>query len=262
MVILKVYQQSYSILDRSTKKLEKCLQYFSTKTALHRTHPLLNIERNLHELLMNLQSVTHWNNRRSCRVFFCFYSAIFQLTSAKFQTFAYNSRTIGSSYMKFWQQFKINELHVCTKFRGNRSRDFDFRTWKLPCKFGVKSGLSQKRLKYGKKHFIWLYVSRYHFIPTNPFLAAMRFFSFFFLLFFPFSFPFFSSQFLYALLLLNHKTWKSNFCVKLLSCKCKFLSRNFLGQLHQEPPLNGAPKNRFFERLKLGCYFFLISVDI
>ena len=28
------------------------------------------------------------------RVFLCFYSAIFQLTSAKFQTFAYNSRTV------------------------------------------------------------------------------------------------------------------------------------------------------------------------
>ena len=36
----------------------------------------------------------HWNDRRSRRVFPCFYSAIFQLTSAKFQTFAYNSRTV------------------------------------------------------------------------------------------------------------------------------------------------------------------------
>ena len=45
---------------------------------------------------------THnWNDRRSRRVFLCFYSAIFQLMSAKFQTFAYNSRTVGSSYMKF-----------------------------------------------------------------------------------------------------------------------------------------------------------------
>ena len=66
---------------------------------------------------------------------------------AKFQTFAYNSRTIRSSYMKFWLQFEINELDVCTKFRGNRSRDFGFRTRKLPRKFGVKSGISQKLLK-------------------------------------------------------------------------------------------------------------------
>ena len=59
--------------------------------------------------------------------------------------------------MKFGQQFKINELYVCTNFRGNRSRDFGFRTRKPPRKFGAKSGLSQKRLKYGKKYFIGLY---------------------------------------------------------------------------------------------------------
>ena len=50
------------------------------------------------------------------------------------------------------------------------SRDFGFRTRKPPRNFGVKSGLSQKRLKYGKKYFIWWYVSRYPFIPTNPLL--------------------------------------------------------------------------------------------
>ena len=140
----------------------------------------------------------HWNDRRSRCVFLCFYSAIFQLTSAKFQTFAYNSRTVEHSFMKFGQQFQINELYICTKFRGNRLRDFGFRTRKPARKFGVKSGLSQKRLKYGKKYFIWLYVSRYPFIPTNPLLAAMRFISFFsfFFLFFLF-FPFFSFFFLF-----------------------------------------------------------------
>ena len=94
--------------------------------------------------------------------------------------------------MKFGQQFEINELYVCIEFRGNRSRDFGFRTQKPPRKFYVKSGLSQKRLKYGKKYFTCLYVLRYPFIPTNPLLAAMRFisfFSFFFLLF-----PFFSFE--------------------------------------------------------------------
>ena len=90
-------------------------------------------------------------DRRLRRVFLCFYSAIFQPTSAKFQTFAYNSRTVSSTFMKFWQQFEINVLYVCTKFRGNRSRDFGFKTRKPPRKFGVKSGLGQKRLKYGKK---------------------------------------------------------------------------------------------------------------
>ena len=139
---------------------------------------------------------TCWNDRCSRRVFLCFNSAIFQLTSAKFQTFAYNSRMVGSSYMKFGQQFEINELYICTQFRGNRSRDFGFRTRKPPCKFGVKSGLSQKRLKHGKKYFIGLYVSRYPFIPTNPLLAAMRFIYFFFP-FFSFFFPFFSFFFLF-----------------------------------------------------------------
>ena len=128
----------------------------------------------------------NWNDRRSRRMFlYCFYSAIFQLTSAKFQTFAYNSRTVWSSYMKFWQQFENNELYVCIKFRGNRSCDFGFRARKPSRKFGVKSRLNQKRLKYGKKYFIWWYVLRYPFIPTNPLLAAMRFISFFFLSFLP-----------------------------------------------------------------------------
>ena len=135
--------------------------------------------------------IFNWNDRRLRRVFFCFYSAIFQLTSAKFQTFAYNSRTVGSSYMKFWQKFEINELYVCTKFRGNRSRDFGFRTRKPTRKFGVKSRLSPKQLKYGKKYFIWLYVLKYPFIPTNPLLATMRFISF--------VFPFLSFYFLFFL---------------------------------------------------------------
>ena len=47
------------------------------------------------------QKHPYWNDRRSRRVFLCFHSAIFQLTNAKFQTSAYNSRTVGSSYMKF-----------------------------------------------------------------------------------------------------------------------------------------------------------------
>ena len=82
--------------------------------------------------------------------------------------------------MKFRQQFEINELYVYTKFRGNRLRDFGFRTQKPPRKYGVKSGFSQKRLKYGKKHFILLYVLGHSFISINPLLAAMSFFFSFF----------------------------------------------------------------------------------
>ena len=125
-------------------------------------------------------------------MFLCFYSAVFQLTSAKFQTFAYNSRTVGPSYKKFGQQFEINEFYVCTKLRGNRSRDFGFKTRKPPRKFGVKSGLSQKRLKYGKKYFIGLYVSRLPFHPNQPTFGRDEvyffFSSFFFFLFFSFFF--------------------------------------------------------------------------
>ena len=126
-----------------------------------------------------------WNNRCSRHVFLCFYSAIFKLMSARFQTFAYNSRTVWSNYMKFWQQFEINEFYVCTNFRGNRSRDFGFMTWKPPQKFCVKSAPNQKQLQYGKKYFSWLYALRYPFIPTNPLSAAIRFFSFFFPFFLP-----------------------------------------------------------------------------
>ena len=140
----------------------------------------LNTQKNIAQIRVHKRRPINWNDRRS-RECLCFYSAIFHLTIAKFLTFAYNFRTVGSSVMKFWQQFEINELYVCTKFRGNRLCDFGFRTRKPPRKFGLKSGLSQKRLKYSKKYFLWLYILRYPFIPTNPLLAAMRFFSFFFL---------------------------------------------------------------------------------
>ena len=144
----------------------------------------------------------YWNNRRSRCVFLCFYSAIFQLTSAKFQTFAYNSITVRTSYMKFWQQLEINELHVRTKFGGNMSSDLSFRTRKPPRKFGVKSCLCQKQLKYGKKYFIWWYVLNYPFLPPNPLLAAMRFIFFIPCFFFLFSFfPFFLFFFFFFFLI-------------------------------------------------------------
>ena len=54
----------------------------------------------------------------SRRVFFCFHSAIFKLTSAKFQTFGYNLRTVWSGFIKFLQQFEINDLFLCTYFEA------------------------------------------------------------------------------------------------------------------------------------------------
>ena len=130
----------------------------------------------------------NWNDRRSRRVFLCFYSAIFQLTSATFQTFAYNSRTVGSSCMKFGQQFEINELYVCTKLWSNRSRDFGFRTRKPPRKFGVKSGLSQKR---HKKIFHRVVCLKTPFHPNQPMFGRNEVY----FVFFPFFFPKFCTLF-------------------------------------------------------------------
>ena len=119
------------------------------------------------------------------RVLLFFRQVIFQLSRTKFQTFAYNSRTVCFSYMKFWQQFEINELHVCAKFWGNMSRDFGFRTRKLPQKFGVKTGLIQKRHKYGKIfHMVLCLKTPFH--PHQPTIGCDEFF--FFFVFFSFFF--------------------------------------------------------------------------
>ena len=58
------------------------------------------------------------NNRRSRRVFLCFYSAIFLLTSAKFQTFAYNSRTVGSSCMNFDSSLRLMSYKFVPNFEA------------------------------------------------------------------------------------------------------------------------------------------------
>ena len=185
-------------------------------------------------------------------MFFCFYSAIFQLTSAKFQTFAYDSRTVGSSYMKFWQQFEINELYVSTKFRGNWSRDFGLEPENRPHKFSAKSRLHQKRLKYGKKIFHMVICLKTSFHPNQPTFGCDEVY-FFFFLFFPFISFFFISFFSFFFFLIfvrssspKPQTSKFNFCVKLLSCKRNFFSQNFFGQLHREPPKMGPQNNQFF----------------
>ena len=51
--------------------------------------------------MLYAEEAYHWNDRRSRRVFLCFYSTILQLTSAKFHTYADYSRTVWSSSMKF-----------------------------------------------------------------------------------------------------------------------------------------------------------------
>ena len=100
--------------------------------------------------------MVHWNDRRSRRVFLCFYSAIFQLTSAKFQTFAYYSRTVRSSYID--SSLRLMSYMFVPNFEAighvtlvlepeNRPASLAYKA------ISVKNGLST----YGKKYFIWLY---------------------------------------------------------------------------------------------------------
>ena len=104
---------------RTSKSVLEAKDVLEDSTSAHRSH-LLNCQKKspsvnaknvfsatYDTLTSNMRSTSlsqyqhNWNDRRSRCVFLCFYSAIFQLMSAKFQTFAYNSRTVGSSYMKF-----------------------------------------------------------------------------------------------------------------------------------------------------------------
>ena len=152
---------------------------------------------------------------------------------------------VWSSYMKFWQQFKIHKLFVCAKFQGNESCNFRFRTRKLPQKFGVKSGLIQNRLKYGQKYFTWLYVVRYPFIPTYTF-SRIEFFFFFCFLNFVHSF-FLTKQHRYLI-----------FCVNLLSCKCKFYLLKFFEASAPEHPPKWGPKKLFFLVAQAGVIVFCL----
>ena len=104
----------------------------------------------------------------------------FQANERKVSDFCLYSRTVWSSFMKFGQHLDIDKLHVCTKFRGNRLRDFGFRTQKPSSKFNVKSGLILKKFKYGKKYFKWFLCLKIPFIPINLLLAAIRLFCCFF----------------------------------------------------------------------------------
>ena len=73
--------------------------------------------------------------------------------------------------MKFWQQFDIYELYVFTQSRGNRSREFGFRTRNRHRKFGekavsVKNGLSTaKNISLGYMYQDTLSSQPTHFWP-------------------------------------------------------------------------------------------------
>ena len=74
----------------------------------------------------------------------------FPFNECKCLNFAYKSKTVRASFVKFRQQFEINKTIVGTKFRGNRYGDFGFRAHKPPQRFGMKDSLTHKRRSYGK----------------------------------------------------------------------------------------------------------------
>ena len=84
-----VIDNRYYILCFSAIDYHRCFAF----NFFYRLMPFLCSLLTFYRLAESL-NFTFWNDRRSRRLFLCFYSAIFQLTSAKFQTFAYNSRTV------------------------------------------------------------------------------------------------------------------------------------------------------------------------
>ena len=132
----------------------------------------------------------------------------------------------------------------------NFIRDLGFWTKKPPRKLDVTYSLIEKWLKFGKSYFTGLlYVLRFPFIPTNPLFATMSFFFLFCFCFLNLVRSSFSKP----------NTSKSNFCVKLFSCKLNFVSRIFLGPLLQNPPNMGPLKLIFLIAQARVIVFFDIS---
>ena len=113
--------------------------------------------------------VSNWNDRRSRRVFLCFYSAIFQLTSAKFQTFAYNSRMVWSNQRwsprgRPWPRGRprghiLKSLALASKVKSLASRPQVLENWPV---LGSRTALFFELLKFcvalekffGKRFFV------------------------------------------------------------------------------------------------------------
>ena len=96
-------------------------------------------------------------------------------------------------------------------------------------------GQSNPDLWYSKKYFIWLYVLRYPFIPTNPLLAAMRFISFFFffLIFVCYSSP-------------KPQNMEIYFLCKVVELQMQLFLLKFFGATPPGTPPKWGPKNQFF----------------
>ena len=60
----------------------------------------------------------NWNDRRSRRVFLCFYSAIFQLTSAKFQTLLITRERLGLASLNFDSSLRLMSCMFVPNFEA------------------------------------------------------------------------------------------------------------------------------------------------
>ena len=60
----------------------------------------------------------HRNNRRLRRVLLCFYSAIFKLTSVKFQTFAFNLRMVRLARQNFDISLRLMSSIIVPNFEA------------------------------------------------------------------------------------------------------------------------------------------------
>ena len=145
------YEVEY--LHTAALHFESGCVFFNNQKIHHYCHFYIDLKIFFDE---TLKKFSYWNDRRLRSVFLCvFYSAIFKLRSTKFQTFAFNSKTVRpKSFINFDSSSKLISSMFKPKFEVIssmfKSRDFGFRTQKPPQKFSVKSCLIQKRLKYGK----------------------------------------------------------------------------------------------------------------
>ena len=97
--------------------------YSSPGGSLHALRYLVNIRYDISWLIFVIRYlhavVRYWNDWRSrSAVFLCFYSAIFKLTSVKFQTFCLLLENgYRSIYIKFWQQLRIISYMFVPNFK-------------------------------------------------------------------------------------------------------------------------------------------------
>ena len=118
-----------------------------------------------------------------------------------------------------------------------------------PRKFGVKSSLSQKRLKYGKNIFHMVICLKIPFHPNQPTFGRDE--------------VYFFVSFFFFLIYVRSSSPKPQHIRNLLFVQSRWVANAiFLPKFFGETSPGTPQKINFFEWLKLECQFFLISVDI